>query len=88
VTDPLVMRTWLTKSHHSRVRVEKRHPTCGLLIRGWIQADGIEDTTAPGIAGHLRWRLTDYDHRDLGHVVGDYVTAEKALIDATQALEA
>jgi hypothetical protein len=83
---PDVNRTWLSKGR--RVVVETQHPEFGPLLRGWIRADGIAETTGPGIAGTLRWRLTDYDHVELDPVVGDYLDAEQALLDATSALDA
>jgi hypothetical protein len=76
-------RNWVGR----RFVVETFHPTCGWLTRGTIRPVDVAETTEPGLAGHLVWRLTPYDHEDLGQVTGDYVTAEKALLDATTALE-
>jgi hypothetical protein len=81
-----VKRTWHTKGR--RVAVETQHPEHGLLLRGWIRAAGVAETTGPGIAGTLTWALTDNDHVELDPVTGDYLDAERALLDATQALDA
>jgi hypothetical protein len=84
---PTVRRTWIRKGNrHARVAVETLHPTCGLLLRGWICGLGPE-AAGTGMAGRLTWALTDHDHTELDRVVGNYVDAEKALLDATTALE-
>ena len=83
-----VRRTWIRHgNHYARVAVETVHPEYGPLLRGWIRCAGVEDTTGPGLAVHLRWELTDYDHTELEPVVGDYLVAERALLNATKALE-
>jgi hypothetical protein len=58
------------------------------LPRGRIRAvhqigeDRIVDRTA-----RMVWLPTDYDHCPLPLVVGDYLDAERALLDATAALD-
>lgn len=59
--------------HRHGVTVETRHPQLGPLVRGRIRA------TRDG------WRWTDFDHNE-GDVTGDYLDAERALLDATAAL--
>ena len=59
----------------------------GWLVRGWIRPAGVADTAGPGLAGHLIWQLTDYDHTDLEPITGDYLTAEEALLAATKVLD-
>jgi hypothetical protein len=86
-TKPKPDRTWLIRGARTRVTVETQHPAYGTQLRGWIRPVDIADTTGPRLAGHLVWQLTSPDHEDLGQVTGDYVTAEKALLDATTALE-
>lgn len=72
-----VTRTW----QRNRVRVEARHPQHGLLLRGWVVMAGSE-------SGRMRWTLVNYDHEPVGSpIVGDYVTAEAALLAATRELE-
>lgn len=84
-----VRRTWIRNTgHHSRVAVETVHPTYGPLLRGWIRGTGLEETADTGTAGRLCWAITDFDHSALEPVVGNYVDAEKALLDATTALDA
>lgn len=61
-------------------RVEARHPSYGFLTRGWIRACGVE--------GHsIRWSVRNYDGEDLPEVVGDYITAERTLLEATTELD-
>ena len=52
----------------------------GLVDRGWIRSVGIRD-------GRTVWQPVDYDGVWLDRVVGDYVDAEKALLDATTELD-
>jgi hypothetical protein len=62
-------------------RIHTRHPQFGLLYRGRIEPvrGRIDGAGAYGV-----WRLTDQDHDDLPLlIVGDYLTAEQALLDAT-----
>ncbi len=79
--------TWHGTGRRSYAHVESEHPDCGWLTRGTIRSTGIADTTGPGLAGHLVWRLSDYDSNELDPVTGDYVDAEKALLEATTELE-
>lgn len=61
-------------------RVEARHPECGFFTRGWIRPVGVE--------GHsIRWSIQNYDHEQLPEVVGDYITAERVLLEATAGLD-
>lgn len=83
-----ITRTWSGQGRSTRCCVETRHPRHGALLRGWIRAVGVQDTTTPGLAGHLRWAITDPDHTDLGVHEGDYVDAERVLLDATSGLDA
>jgi hypothetical protein len=67
----------------ARVSVEARHPQFGMLARGAIR--GVPGQLGDGAFG--RWQVTDYDHKDLGEVVGDYLDAERVLLDATAGLD-
>ena len=61
-------------------RVEARHPQHGFLPRGRIRPVGVE--------GHsIRWSVQNYDHEMLPEVVGDYMAAERALLEATAELD-
>jgi hypothetical protein len=61
-------------------RVEVRHPSYGFLTRGWISPVGVH--------GHsMVWSVQDYDHNQLPDVVGDYIVAERALLEATDELD-
>ncbi len=61
-------------------RVEAKHPLYGFLPRGWIRSIEVD--------GHsIRWSMQDYDYYDLPDVVGDYVAAERALLEATAVLD-
>jgi hypothetical protein len=76
----VITRQWVLKPNTARVTVLVRHPECGDLARGTIThlpADG----TAPC------WGITDYDHQFVGVVTGDYLDAERALLDATTELD-
>lgn len=50
------------------------------LGRGWIRSAGIRD-------GHTVWHLATYDHVHLDSVCGDFVDAERVLLDATTELD-
>lgn len=72
-----VERQWTRRG----ARIHTRHPQFGPLYRGRITEvrERIDGAGAYGI-----WRLSDADHDDLPLlVVGDYLTAENALLDAT-----
>ncbi|MCW6003818.1 hypothetical protein K1W54_04375 [Micromonospora sp. CPCC 205371] len=61
-------------------RVEARHPQFGFLPRGSIRPAGIE--------GHsMVWQLVTPDHEWLEPVVGDYIVAERVLLEATAGLD-
>lgn len=60
--------------------VTVRHPQLGDLNRGRIFAVGIRDQ-------HAVWQPVTYDHEFLDEVCGDFVDAEKALLDATTELD-
>jgi hypothetical protein len=72
-----VERDWNTRG----VRVSARHPLEGTLYRGTIRRVGLTE------ARQQRWQVTDYDHQDLGIVVGDYIAAERTLLAATDELD-
>jgi hypothetical protein len=60
--------------------VEAKHPQYGFLPRGTIRSIGIQ--------GHsMVWSVQDYDGNDLPDVVGDYIVAERALLEATAELD-
>jgi hypothetical protein len=62
------------------IRVATIHPQVGQLPRGRIVP------LAPdGWQG--RWQVIDADHEQVGEVVGDYLDAETALLEATAALD-
>lgn len=65
----------LTGQGRQGIRVETRHPQFGNLNRGWIR---------PTAAG---WQPVTPDHEYLDVVAGDYIDAEKALLDATAGLD-
>lgn len=75
-------RSWSGPSGRRVCRVE-----VGGVFRGTVRTAGVEDTTGPGLAGRLIWRVTTYDGVWLEPVAGNYVNAEKALLDATKELE-
>jgi hypothetical protein len=78
----VVSRRFDTRST-TRVSVEARHPQFGMLPRGTIRR--VAGQPGDGTLG--RWQVTDYDHKDLGEVVGDYLDAERVLLDATAGLD-
>ncbi|GIM88808.1 hypothetical protein [Paractinoplanes toevensis] len=83
---PKPARHWTGAGRRRSCRVET---VCDgeLVIRGWIRPVDLADTTGPGLAGHTVWDLKTYDHVQLEPVTGDYLTAEKAVLDATKELE-
>jgi hypothetical protein len=76
-----ITRTWQGKGRRSLVTVETLHAEYGQMPRGWIRVDDITP------AGLIRWAITDYDHTELDAVVGNYVDAERALLDATTCMD-
>lgn len=78
-------RHWNVRRVHSATgrgpfRVEAKHPLYGFLPRGWIRSVGIE--------GHsMVWSVQDYDGIELPDVVGDYIVAERTLLEATAELD-
>jgi len=75
-------RTWSGTGRRCVCRVEVDG-----LLRGTIRTVGVEDTLRPGIAGHLIYQPITYEGVWLDPVAGDYLTAEKALLEATRELE-
>lgn len=82
-----VRRTWSGTGRQFRAVVEAEHPSEGWLLRGYIRPVGVDDMVGAGLGGHLIWRLTSYDHVDLGQLTCDYRDAEKALLEATKELD-
>lgn len=66
------------------VYVFSTHPQYGELLRGTIRAAGI---VPRGVQPTIRWRISDYDAHDLDAFAGDYVDAERMLLDATTELD-
>lgn len=62
------------------ITVTVRHPQYGDLHRGTIRCAGIDN-------GRPVWSISTYDHDILDSVRGDFVQAEKALLDATTELD-
>lgn len=73
-----VTRRW----HGKTVHVEVTHPQFGPLHRGYLCP---ARTQRPDAA--VVWRISDYDAHDLGEYAGDYVDAERLLLDATTELD-
>lgn len=73
-------RTFHGAGLRRRSLVETEHPVHGWLTRGTIRCIGLDGF-------HLIWALSDPDFHDLPPVTGDYVDAEKALLEATTSLE-
>lgn len=70
------------------VRVETFHPeAAGDLPRGVLRVVGVAPYAGPGVGPTLIWRGTDYDHTDLGTFAGNYIDAERWLLDATAELD-
>jgi hypothetical protein len=60
--------------------VEAKHPQYGFLPRGTIRS--------VGVSGHsMVWQVQDYDGNQLDDVVGDYMLAERTLLQATAELD-
>lgn len=59
-------RTWSGKGNRTVCRVE----TDGLW-RGTIRTSDVQDTTGPGLAGHLVWHVATYDHVWLDPITGE-----------------
>ena len=64
------------------VRVATVHPQCGQLDRGRIYP-------RPTAGWRGAWEVIDCDHRQVGDglIVGDYLDAERVLLDATSGLD-
>lgn len=75
-----VNRTWILRPHYTRVHVTTVHPQLGELVRGTI-------THEPCTGLLTTWRVTDMDGVDRGTVTGDYLDAERVLLDATAGLD-
>jgi hypothetical protein len=67
----------------TRVTVETRHPQLGAMLRGIV----LRMRTQPGDGALSRWVAVDVDHVHHGPIVGDYLDAERVLLDATAALD-
>jgi hypothetical protein len=76
-----VVREWRGE-HRFVVVVESEHPQHGTLLRGWIRS-------MPSPDWRSAWHVKDYDGETVGDgvFVGDYLDAERALLDATTAME-
>lgn len=62
------------------ISVATVHPQVGPLDRGWIWSDRNRD----GAGAYGVWRIADQDHEESPLlIVGDYLTAEAVLLDAT-----
>lgn len=60
--------------------IEAKHSQYGFLPRGTIRS--------VGISGHsMVWSVQDYDGTELPDVVGDYMVAERTLLEATAELD-
>lgn len=70
----------LTGCGRQGLHVATRNREVGLVDRGWIRSVGID-------GGRTVWQPVDYDGVWLDRVVGDYVDAEQALLDATADLD-
>lgn len=73
-------RTITLKAIRRGLAVTVRHPQLGDLNRGRIITRGIRDQ-------HIVWQPITHDHVWLDEVCGDYVDAERALLDATTELD-
>ena len=60
--------------------VEAKHPQYGFLPRGTIRSVGISGYS-------MVWSVQDYDGEMLPDVVGDYIVAERGLLEATAELD-
>lgn len=67
----------------TRVIVKTRHPQLGVLLRGVV----VRLHSQPWDGALSRWMAVDPDHRHFGPIVGDYLDAERVLLDATVALD-
>lgn len=75
-----VVREW-RGDHRFVVVVESEHPQYGNVLRGWIRP-------APSPDWRSAWAIKDYEGETVASAfVGDYLDAERALLDATKAME-
>lgn len=75
-----VIREWRGE-HRFVVVVETEHPEHGPLLRGWIRP-------VPSPDWRSAWLVKDYDGETVESAfVGDYLDAERVLLDATMAME-
>jgi hypothetical protein len=79
-------RVWTGEGRRRQCRVETEL-SYGWIVRGWIRPVDLAETAGPGLAGQTVWGIKTYDHVEVEPVTGDYVTAEKALLEATKELE-
>ena len=71
-----VRRDWSDRG----CRVYARHPVEGFLFRGTIRSVGV-------CGQAMVWSVQDYDYNELPDMVGDYITAERSLLEQTDALD-
>jgi hypothetical protein len=70
------VRRICSKLDRGPFRVEAKHSLYGFLPRGWVRSLGVE--------GHsIRWSVQDYDGTELPDVVGDFIVAERTLLEQT-----
>ena len=84
---PKPRRTWSGTGCHRRVFVETVGSDGLWYPRGTIRAGQLQDVADQFTAAQTRWLPQTPDHVWLDPVVGDYTTAEQALLDATKELE-
>lgn len=71
----------LTGCGRRGLRVEAFNREVGaFLVRGWVRSVAIRD-------GRTAWQPTTYEHEPLDVVAGDFVDAERVLLDATKELD-
>ncbi len=80
-------RTFSGTALRRRALVESEHPGLGWLTRGTIRCCGLDDTTAPGLAGHHIWQPVTHDGLWLDRIADDYREAERVLLEATKTLD-
>lgn len=82
-----VVRSWSSAPiRRARVTVSTQHPD-GDILRGGLRPVGVAETDGPGLAGTLIWHGRDYEGHDLGTFTGNYVDAERWLLDQTAELD-
>lgn len=76
-----VARSWNTRGN--RVAITTNHRQFGNLYRGHITR--IAPQSGDGV--HARFQIIDMDAAYVGERLGDYLDAERQLLDATSALD-